>query len=115
MPPDPAPCRLSGAPTFFRLEQTIIQTHDVGNCECTGCGSLQTEEPYWLEQAYANDQSVLDVGRAQRNVLVAMICAYLLHRAGVQGPEPCLDWAGAEGLFCRPVKTEFLPLNARPM
>ena len=101
MPQDPAPCRLCGASTRSRFTHTIIKQHTVEYYECLGCHSLQTEEPYWLEQAYANDQSVLDVGRAQRNVLVAMVCAYLLERVRVDGNAPCLDWAGAEGLFCR--------------
>lgn len=62
---------------------------------------MQTEKPYWLDKAYATGDSVLDVGRAQRNVVTSMLCAHILGTAGLGGTEQCLDWGGAEGLFCR--------------
>jgi hypothetical protein len=79
-----------------------MQSIEVGYFECAGCLSLQTEKPYWLERAYATPRTgSLDVGKAQRNLIAAMACAYILEKVGIGADEPCLDWGGAEGLFCR--------------
>src|SRR5277367_3590444 len=94
------PCRLCNAPSVFRFVKTIMQSLEVSYFECTGCLSLQTEKPYWLERAYATDRvASLDLGRAQRNLMAAMLCAYVLGKAGIAGDELCLDWGGGEGLF----------------
>jgi hypothetical protein len=94
-------CRLCNAAASFRFTRVLMQKYEVDYFECTQCRSLQTEKPYWLDHAYANPNSVLDVGRAQRNVLTAMLCAYILRKLGVVETEMGLDWGGAEGLFCR--------------
>src|SRR5438045_3840693 len=94
------PCRLCSSQTALQFRKTILQKYDMGYYECAGCGSLQTEVPYWLDEAYARD-SDLDVGKAQRNVLTAAVCAFVLQKCGISPGMKCLDFAGGEGLFCR--------------
>lgn len=94
-------CRLCAATCQYRFNAVLMQHYDVAYFECSGCRSLQTETPYWLEEANANPNSDLDTGRAQRSVLTAMLCTYILGKIGLNANEPCLDWGGAEGLFCR--------------
>ena len=36
---------------------------------CKNCGFLQTEKPYWLEEAYKDSINDSDTGYLQRNVL----------------------------------------------
>lgn len=100
-PPAPIACRLCGAPSRYRFDATLLRKHGAAYFECTGCGSLQTETPYWLEEANANSDTSLDTGRAQRNLLTAMLCAYILEKTGFDARQLCLDWGGADGLFCR--------------
>lgn len=78
-----------------------MRVYEVAYYECTGCRSLQTEQPYWLDQAYRTQDLTIDIGRAQRNVLNSMLCAYILEHLGVRNEEPCLDWGAAEGLYVR--------------
>jgi hypothetical protein len=94
-------CRLCNAASSFRFKAVLMQRYEVDYFECTACHSLQTEEPYWLDQAYARPDRVLDVGRAQRSLLTAMLCALILNKLGATATEIGLDWGGAEGLFCR--------------
>ncbi len=95
------PCRLCGHEAKFRFHQTIMRRRRTAYFECTECGSMQTESPDWLAEAYAASDNVLDVGRAQRNLMTAMFCAYILEQVNLRRDSLCLDWGGAEGLFCR--------------
>jgi hypothetical protein len=71
---------------------------------CGGCGSLQTEPPYWLDEAYLgngekeNNLSSVDTGAAHRNVTnlaASLIVARTLKLTNV------LDFGGGDGLLCR--------------
>jgi hypothetical protein len=97
---EPIPCRLCHGRTHFRYRITLLKTYEVGLYECEQCASMQTEEPHWLDRSYAEDNLVMDVGKAQRCLLTSVLCAYLLERIGI-GKAPCLDWGAGEGLFCR--------------
>jgi methyltransferase family protein len=94
-------CRLCAAPMYLQFTLPVMDCHQVGYYKCSGCLSLQTEKPYWLDRAYSGEVETLDVGRVQRNVLNAMLCAQILDALGVLNREPCLDWGAAEGLFVR--------------
>jgi hypothetical protein len=98
---DPIPCRLCSAASVFRFAKVIMRRYEIGYFQCTQCNSLQTEQPYWIDEAYASLDSVLDVGRAQRNLMTSVLCAHIFRRVGLQSTERCLDWGGAEALFCR--------------
>lgn len=77
----------------------VLRQHSVRYFRCEVCHSLQTERPYWLEQAYqANNLSNLDTGAVQRNLHNLAACwsiARLFHFKNV------LDVGGGDGLLCR--------------
>jgi len=65
---------------------------------CRSCNSLQTELPYWLDEAYSPSLSALDTGAAQRtidNLVAAYVASRLLKLRNV------LDFGGSDGLLCR--------------
>ncbi|MGK6318264.1 class I SAM-dependent methyltransferase [Sphingomonas sp. DT-204] len=97
-------CRLCGAPAQYRFSKLVLAEHDVSYFQCTECASLETEAPYWLDQAYgvgdghANNLSNLDTGAAQRDLTVssaAIATAWLLKLKNV------IDVGGGDGLTCR--------------
>src|SRR5258705_5792319 len=94
-------CRLCGQEAHFRFSSTVLQAHEVGYFECTQCGSLETDEPYWLPEAYKRHLTALDAGAAQRCVLNSIVCAYVLETLGITAQQLCLDWGGGDGLFTR--------------
>ena len=94
-------CRLCGSATTLRFKRTILQKYEISYFECTGCESMQTEEPFWYHEANDHTDTDMDIGKAQRNVVDSILVAELLQRFGVKPEDVCLDFAGGEGLFCR--------------
>lgn len=92
-------CRLCAGDLELQFRLQVLGRYSVGYFRCVSCHSLQTERPYWLEQAYAaNNLSHLDTGAAQRNLHNLAACwsiAKLLHLRNV------LDVGGGDGLLCR--------------
>ena len=61
---------------------------------------LQTEEPYWLEEAYSQAIAGSDTGLVQRNLQLANVSSCLLWHL-FHGTGRYLDAAGGVGLFTR--------------
>jgi hypothetical protein len=59
---------------------------------------LQSEEPYWLKEAYQINLASLDTGAAQRNLDSAAAALLVCQVLGVRD---ALDVGGGDGLFCR--------------
>lgn len=91
-------CRLCQAPLKPRFTKKVLGKHDVLYFECEGCGSLQTERPYWLVEAYSRSLSSLDTGAAQRNLDNAA-ATWAVSRC--LGARNLLDMGGGDGLLCR--------------
>ena len=78
----------------------ILKKYDISYFHCTRCGFLQTEEPYWLAEAYLEPISVTDTGVLSRNISLSKITAVLAFF--LYKPEgKFLDFAGGYGLFTR--------------
>lgn len=67
---------------------------------CSSCGFVQTEEPYWLDEAYSDAIVSADIGLVGRNMenarFVAAICAVCLPEC-----HTALDYGGGYGMFVR--------------
>src|SRR5262249_51230365 len=68
---------------------------------CTACGSLQTEPPYWLAEAYRTQGTDMDTGAAQRSLELAMRTTGLLGLLSWQRDRVALDYGAGMGLFAR--------------
>ena len=95
-----ATCRVCGEESGFFFEKRILGKYNAAYFKCENCGQVQTEEPYWLEEAYRAD-SKLDVGMADRCIWTAETTVALAWRLGIGPEEPCLDWGAGTGLFVR--------------
>lgn len=92
-------CRLCAGPLMHRFDGRLLGRHAVRYFECTACGSLQTETPHCLDEAYADGNlSRLDTGAAQRN-LDNLGAVLLLSR--VLGLRRAVDHGGSDGLLTR--------------
>lgn len=93
-------CRLCGGPTDRLFEHTLLGRR-VGYHQCRACGLTQTDEPVWLDEAYADAAlHTTDTGVLARNLAAMRIAGTFLHLSGVRD-EPCLDWAAGWGVFVR--------------
>jgi hypothetical protein len=91
-------CRLCDGEVRLRFSTQVLARHAVAYSLCLACGSLQTEPPYWLKDAYEHNLALLDTGAAQRN-LTNLSAAYAVAR--LLGLRDILDFGGGDGLLCR--------------
>lgn len=92
-------CRLCFGATSFKFKLMVLSKYNVYYCQCTTCGSLQTEYPYWLDEAYANNAlSRFDTGAGQRSIN-NFTASYIVSR--IYQANNVLDIGGGDGLLCR--------------
>jgi hypothetical protein len=94
-------CRVCGCSADFFFTKQILRRHDVSYFKCPGCGQVQTEQVFWLAEAYEKLSFQRDVGMADRSIWTALTTVALAHRLGIGPMEPCLDWGAGTGLFVR--------------
>lgn len=93
-------CRLCGAEAPRVGHQRVLR-HDVSYYACPHCDLLQTEAPYWLDEAYSSALTLLDVGVALRGQITVALTHALIRVLGIRYDAPCLDFGGGHGLFVR--------------
>jgi 2-polyprenyl-3-methyl-5-hydroxy-6-metoxy-1,4-benzoquinol methylase len=93
------PCRLCQGKTQNKFLQKILGKFEVNYYKCIDCGSLQTETPYWMNEAYKiNNLNNTDTGAVQRNLHNLSMC-YLITK--ILRAKNVLDIGGGDGLLCR--------------
>ena len=68
-------CRLCHGPTAFLFCQRVLHRHDVPYFRCANCDLIQSEEPWWLGEAYSSAICSFDTGAIARNMLVRLTTA----------------------------------------
>lgn len=53
-------CKICGNKTSYIFQAKVLGKYDVKYFHCSTCGYIQTEEPYWLDEAYSESISALD-------------------------------------------------------
>ena len=92
--------KITGGATNLIFTATLLNKYDVKFYRCADTGFIQTEEPYWLADAYSSAITKLDVGMVFRNQQLAERTAKLLLSAFNKNGQ-FLDYAGGYGLFTR--------------
>lgn len=90
-------CGLSSAP-FAKTE--VLGKYPVRYYRCEECGFIQTESPYWLEEAYTTAITRQDVGIMQRNLVNCEVTTAVLN---LLFPDlTCaVDYGAGHGVFVR--------------
>jgi hypothetical protein len=92
-------CRVCDSPTSPLARGRVLQ-HDIGYFECAQCHYVQTETPYWLDEAYAEAINRSDTGILRRNARNARMVLRVLAMLGrLKGR--VVDCAGGYGLLVR--------------
>ncbi len=68
---------------------------------CDHCGFLQTEEPYWLNEAYARPINISDTSYMQRNIYLSKTLTTILSVFFNLNNTKFIDYAGGYGIFVR--------------
>ena len=78
----------------------LLKKYKVTYFTCSSCGFIQTESPYWLDEAYSSAISSADTGIIMRNFsMVAKVSGLLYFYFDKSGSY--LDVAGGYGIFTR--------------
>lgn len=85
------------APAF---SETILNKYQVQYFFCGPCNFLQTEKPFWLEEAYSDAIAINDTGLVQRNILLASKLAVYIY-LNLKPRAFYLDVAGGYGMLTR--------------
>ena len=78
----------------------IMNKYTIQYFRCVHCGFIQTEEPYWLHEAYAHAINECDVGIVQRNIRFARSSRLVLN-SFFDPNGRFLDYGAGSGLFVR--------------
>jgi len=81
-------------------EAKVLHRYTVSYFRCESCGFVQTEPPYWLDEAYGEAIARSDVGLVSRNQRLAIHTRALI-AAFFDPAGRFLDYAGGYGLFTR--------------
>ena len=94
-------CKICSNPCNPIGSATVIEKYTVAYYACPNCGFIQTEEPYWLDEAYSHALTRGDVGGVRRQQALATITSQLLHFCLPSEHAASLDYGGGHGLFVR--------------
>jgi hypothetical protein len=93
-------CKICGKASHQIFRRKVLDKYDIAYFQCSACKFIQTEEPYWLEEAYRHSLNIEDTGIIKRNILCAkrtsvVLYSYFNHNGRY------LDYGGGTGLFVR--------------
>jgi hypothetical protein len=102
-------CKICSNKTKEIFKQKVLAKYDIKYFMCSDCLFIQTEEPYWLEEAYnLGAISALDVGIISRNTYLATKTEDILDKLfplDTLNPKvdnfTAIDYGGGQGIFVR--------------
>ena len=92
-------CRTCGAEVNPLWQGQLLEL-TVTYYQCDACGYVQTEQPFWLERAYAEAVNSADTGIMTRNVINSKIVLSTLLALGKLNGK-VVDYAGGYGFLVR--------------
>lgn len=93
-------CKICNNPTDYFGNAVILNKYDVCYYQCANCGFIQTEEPYWLNEAYSDAITKSDIGLIGRNISFAEATRNLILNC-FDPNDNFLDYGGGYGIFVR--------------
>jgi protein-arginine kinase activator protein McsA len=71
-------CKICNYKARNMFSAKILNKNNIKYYYCDHCGFLQTEEPYWLKEAYSNPISIIDAGIMARNITLSQITSGII-------------------------------------
>src|ERR1700740_257975 len=93
-------CRVCSSPAAFIERAMLLRKHETCFFRCGQCGFIQTEDPWWLEEAYSSAIARQDVGICSRNLTNVEVTSAIL-RILFEPNMRCLDFGGGHGMLVR--------------
>jgi hypothetical protein len=93
-------CKICNNESKEIFSAEIINKHNISYYFCPNCNFLQTEDPYWLDEAYKSAIGKADTGILRRNQLFAKRSSAIISHF-FDANNKFLDFAGGYGIFVR--------------
>ena len=93
-------CRVCNSAAKSFAFATILNRYEIEYFRCTDCQFIQTEAPYWLDEAYDSAIVSTDIGLISRNEKFARIVDRVL-RFVYPDAMSAVDYGGGYGMFTR--------------
>lgn len=96
-------CKICSHKTENIFSFKILNKYNISYYRCDNCLFIQTEEPYWLGEAYGLGAiSALDVGIISRNTFLAKKTDEILDKLFLEFDDFIgIDYGGGQGIFVR--------------
>lgn len=96
-------CKICSCQTEEVFSKKVLGKFSVSYYRCSNCQFIQTEEPYWLDEAYSTGAiSALDTGIIYRNLFLRGRTKNILLKLFKDFSEfKALDYGGGEGIYVR--------------
>jgi Methyltransferase domain len=91
-------CRLCQGQCRKAFEARVLQKYKVCYSTCGNCGSLQTEAPYWLAEAYSDAVSHYDLDYLDRGLRVAELALGMSRIIRLPRDSVVLDYGAGAGI-----------------
>ncbi len=92
--------RITDGPADPIFTARVLGRYDVRYFRCRRTGFIQTETPYWLQEAYSDAITALDLGLLSRNLKARRFTAMFIDRFLSQ-EGAFVDFGGGYGIFTR--------------
>lgn len=93
-------CKICNSKSEKKFKTLVLKKYTASLFQCPQCLFVQTEDPYWLTEAYENPINTIDTGLMARNLNTAELTSLILflyfNKIGM-----FLDYAGGYGIFTR--------------
>jgi len=95
-------CKICGNKVSQIFNAKILGKYNIKYFYCDNCKFIQTEEPFWLEEAYADAIAITDTGQISRNLNNAKRLKIIIPFLSKNPKElKCLDYGGGYGILVR--------------
>ena len=92
--------RITGNDTKPLFTTEVMGKHQVTYHQCLDTQFIQTDEPFWLAEAYSDAITALDLGIVSRNIDKAQLTKTVIDRC-IPSSKRFLDFGGGYGMFTR--------------
>lgn len=93
-------CNICESETILKFQTIVLKKYNVQYFQCTKCNFIQTEQPYWLDEAYDNAITDTDIGLISRNIEYSEVVAKITYNH-FNPKAKFLDYGGGYGMFVR--------------
>lgn len=98
-------CKLCNSQTNNLFSKTILSKYQANYFQCTKCRFIFTINNSWLQEAYSNAITSLDIGLVNRNIRMLNAIPRILDACFPES-NVLLDYAGGYGMFARLMRDE---------